>query len=42
MKKRGLHNAWMQWTEKGNNADCVYEKAGFYISRAHIILDKVL
>lgn len=42
MKKRGLHNAWMQWTDKGNNAHYVYEKAGFYISRAHVILDKVL
>ena len=42
MKKRGLHNAWMQWTDKGCNAHYVYEKAGFYISRGHIILDKIL
>lgn len=42
MKKRGLHNAWMQWTDKGCAAHFVYEKAGFYISRGHIVLDKTL
>ena len=42
MKKRGLHNAWMQWTSKGGSAHAVYDKAGFYISRAHVILDKNL
>ena len=42
MKKRGLHNAWMQWTSKGGAAHFVYEKAGFYISRGHVIMDKEL
>jgi GNAT superfamily N-acetyltransferase len=42
MKKRGLHNAWMQWTGKESAAHFVYEKAGFSITRSHVILDKLL
>ena len=41
MKKRGLHNAWMQWTSKGGAAHYVYEKAGFYLSRGHVVMDKI-
>ncbi len=40
MKRRGLHNAWMQWTESGNAADHIYQSAGFTISRSHMILEK--
>lgn len=40
MKKRGLHNAWMQWTGKGSAADAVYDKAGFRITRSHVIMEK--
>lgn len=42
MKKRGLHNVWMQWTENDNAAAGVYGKAGFRITRSHVILDKYL
>ena len=42
MKKRGLHNVWMQWTENDNTAAAVYNKAGFYVSRSHVILDKLI
>ena len=42
MKKRGLHNAWMQWTSTGGAAHFVYEKAGFRITRAHAIVHKTL
>lgn len=42
MKKRGLHNSWMQWTGIGSAADAVYEKAGFKITRSHVILQKNL
>lgn len=40
MKKRGLHNAWMQSTAKGSAADAVYEKTGFKISRTHVPMEK--
>ena len=40
MKKRGMHNAWMQWTGVGSAADAVYEKAGFQITRSHMIFEK--
>ena len=40
MKKRGLHNVWMQWTEEDNASSFVYRKAGFRITRRHVILDK--
>ena len=40
MKCRGLHNAWMQSTGKGSAADRVYEKAGFRITRTHVVMEK--
>ena len=40
MKKRGLHNAWMQSTAKGTPADHVYDKAGFNITRTHVPMEK--
>lgn len=42
MKKRGLHNAWMQSTAKGSAADAVYEKAGFRVTRTHVPMVKEL
>ena len=42
MKKRGLHNAWMQSTSKGAAADIVYNKAGFKITRTHVPMEKEL
>ena len=40
MKKRGLHNAWMQWTPSSGTAFEMYNKLGFAVSKTYVRFSK--